>query len=109
MPKKYELSVCKKKKKNWTTLNVQINYKENNTGFQTEDLLQQDGDFLVRESTNSPGQYVLSGMHKGRIKHLLLVDPNGVVRSFTCTQIRYQSHCYDVLQQWYSKRPNKKS
>ena len=35
----------------------------------------------MRESTNSPGQYVLSGMHKGRIKHLLLVDPNGVVSS----------------------------
>ncbi len=46
---------------------------------QTEDLLVMDGDFLVRESTNSPGQYVLSGMHKGRIKHLLLVDPHGVV------------------------------
>ena len=58
----------------------------NDTGFQTEDLLQQDGDFLVRESTNSPGQYVLSGMHKGRIKHLLLVDPNGVVSISTCTQ-----------------------
>ena len=24
---------------------------------------------------------MLSGMHKGRIKHLLLVDPNGVVCS----------------------------
>ena len=38
-----------------------------------------DGDFLVRESVNSPGQYVLSGMHNGRIRHLLLVDPQGVV------------------------------
>lgn len=48
---------------------------------QTEDLLKKDGDFLVRESTKSPGQFVLSGMHSGRIRHLLLVDPEGVVRT----------------------------
>ena len=42
-------------------------------------MLGRDGDFLVRESTNTTGQYVLSGMHGGRVKHLLLVDPSGVV------------------------------
>jgi len=39
----------------------------------------QDGDFLVRESQGSPGQYVLTGMQGGVKKHLLLVDPEGVV------------------------------
>ncbi|XP_037830087.1 SHC-transforming protein 2 isoform X2 [Kryptolebias marmoratus] len=46
-----------------------------------EKLLVQDGDFLVRESTTNPGQYVLTGMHCGLPKHLLLVDPEGVVRT----------------------------
>lgn len=38
-----------------------------------------NGDFLVRESQGSPGQYVLTGMQGGVKKHLLLVDPEGVV------------------------------
>lgn len=38
-----------------------------------------DGDFLVRESQGSPGQYVLTGMNNGTPKHLLLIDPEGVV------------------------------
>ncbi|XP_008830007.1 SHC-transforming protein 4 [Nannospalax galili] len=46
-----------------------------------ERLLVKDGDFLVRESTSSPGQYVLSGLQGGRAKHLLLVDPEGKVRT----------------------------
>jgi len=40
-----------------------------------------DGDFLVRESQGSSGQYVLTGMQSGIRKHLLLVDPEGVVRT----------------------------
>ncbi|XP_078573281.1 SHC-transforming protein 1-like isoform X4 [Branchiostoma floridae x Branchiostoma japonicum] len=48
---------------------------------QAEELLEEDGDFLVRESTTSQGQYVLSGMQEGRVKHLLLVDPQGIVRT----------------------------
>ncbi|KAF3690974.1 SHC-transforming protein 2 [Channa argus] len=44
-----------------------------------EKLLVRDGDFLVRESTTNPGQYVLTGMNRGLPKHLLLVDPQGVV------------------------------
>ncbi|NXM23885.1 SHC2 protein, partial [Oxyruncus cristatus] len=46
-----------------------------------ERLLQVDGDFLVRDSLTNPGQYVLTGMHSGQPKHLLLVDPEGVVRT----------------------------
>lgn len=46
-----------------------------------EKLLQMDGDFLVRDSITNPGQYVLTGMHSGQPKHLLLVDPEGVVRA----------------------------
>ncbi|CAN0264767.1 unnamed protein product [Lampetra fluviatilis] len=46
-----------------------------------EKLLSRDGDFLVRESGSTPGQYVLTGMQGGRPKHLLLVDPEGVVRT----------------------------
>lgn len=39
----------------------------------------QDGDFLVRESVACPGQFVLTGLQGGSPKHLLLVDPEGVV------------------------------
>nr|XP_057920214.1 SHC-transforming protein 3 [Doryrhamphus excisus]XP_057920215.1 SHC-transforming protein 3 [Doryrhamphus excisus] len=46
-----------------------------------EKLLRDDGDFLVRKSTTNPGSYVLTGMHKGLAKHLLLVDPEGTVRT----------------------------
>ncbi|KAJ3598269.1 hypothetical protein NHX12_001780 [Muraenolepis orangiensis] len=46
-----------------------------------ERLLTRDGDFLVRESGTTPGQYVLTGQQGGQPKHLLLVDPEGVVRT----------------------------
>ncbi|XP_012929931.1 SHC-transforming protein 4 isoform X3 [Heterocephalus glaber] len=46
-----------------------------------ESLLVKDGDFLVRESATSPGQYVLSGLQGSQAKHLLLVDPEGKVRT----------------------------
>lgn len=45
-----------------------------------EQLLKNDGDFLVRESQNTPGQFVLSGLNSTP-KHLLLIDPEGVVRT----------------------------
>ncbi|KAF8771785.1 SHC-transforming protein 1-like isoform X1 [Argiope bruennichi] len=48
---------------------------------ESEALVVRDGDFLVRESQGSPGQYVLTGMQNGIRKHLLLVDPEGVVRT----------------------------
>lgn len=46
-----------------------------------ERLLQKDGDFLVRESTNTEGQFVLSGMQDNNKKHLLLINPEGIVRT----------------------------
>ena len=46
-----------------------------------ENLLVRDGDFLVRESTTNPEQYVLTGLQNGYPKHLLLIDPEGVVSS----------------------------
>uniref|UniRef100_A0AAX7SE19 SHC-transforming protein 1 n=1 Tax=Astatotilapia calliptera TaxID=8154 RepID=A0AAX7SE19_ASTCA len=48
---------------------------------EAEKLLTRDGDFLVRESGTTPGQYVLTGQQGGQPKHLLLVDPEGVVRT----------------------------
>lgn len=48
-----------------------------------------DGDFLVRESVTSPGQFVLSGLQGGQAKHLLLVDPEGKVRLSS----RHAPHC----------------
>lgn len=47
---------------------------------EAENLLQKDGDFLVRESTNTiERQFVLSGMQDNNKKHLLLIDPEGIV------------------------------
>ncbi|NXN96534.1 SHC1 protein, partial [Rhinopomastus cyanomelas] len=48
---------------------------------EAEKLLKINGDFLVRESTTTRGQYVLTGLQGGQPKHLLLVDPEGVVRT----------------------------
>ncbi|XP_036598224.1 SHC-transforming protein 3 [Trichosurus vulpecula] len=48
---------------------------------EAEQLLKKDGDFLVRKSTTNPGSYVLTGIHNGQVKHLLLVDPEGTVRT----------------------------
>lgn len=39
----------------------------------SEALLKADGDFLVRESQGSSGQYVLTGLNAGQPKHLLLI------------------------------------
>ncbi|KAM6980581.1 SHC-transforming protein 1-like [Aplochiton taeniatus] len=52
---------------------------------QAETLLSCSGDFLVRESNSAPGQYVLSGLEGASVRHLLLVDPQGQVR--TCDQV----------------------
>lgn len=49
-------------------------------------MLTNDGEFLVRESSNKAGQYVLSGMKGGLVVHLLLVDPEGVV---SCLPLAY--------------------
>ena len=59
---------------------------------ESELLVIRDGDFLVRESQVSSGQYVLTGMQSSCRKHLLLVDPEGVV-SFVDSFHYYQSNC----------------
>lgn len=46
-----------------------------------ESLLIAEGDFLVRESQGKHGQYVLTGLAAKTPKHLLLIDPEGVVRT----------------------------
>ncbi|KAL4228070.1 SHC (Src y 2 domain containing) transforming protein [Mactra antiquata] len=70
---------------NGDTKNVSPIFEEwfhgNLTRKEAEKLLQNDGDFLVRQSSADTNQYVLSGRQNGVIKHLLLVDPEGVVRT----------------------------
>lgn len=46
-----------------------------------ETMLQNDGDFLVRESLSYQGQYILTALQDGVPMHLLLVDPQGRVRT----------------------------
>lgn len=48
---------------------------------ESEARVVEDGDFLVRESQGNPGQFVLTGMQGVVRRHLLLVDPAGVVRT----------------------------
>lgn len=63
---------------------------------EAEKLLKKDGDFLVRKSPNSEGQFVLSGMQDNTKKHLLLVDPEGIVRIlFNC----FLATIKDILRQ----------
>ncbi|XP_020286969.1 SHC-transforming protein 1 isoform X2 [Pseudomyrmex gracilis] len=68
---------------------------------EAESMLTRDGDFLVRESHGSPDQYVLTGMHNGTAKHLLLIDPEGVVRTkdrvFDSVSHLVNHHCDNVL------------
>ncbi|XP_077478454.1 SHC-transforming protein 3 [Stigmatopora argus] len=56
-------------------------YRDKMSRRDAEKLLREDGDFLVRKSATNPGSYVLTGMHNGMAKHLLLVDPEGTVRT----------------------------
>ncbi|XP_043482025.1 SHC-transforming protein 1 [Leptopilina heterotoma] len=69
--------------------------------FEAESMLSRDGDFLVRESQGSPGQYVLTGMNNGTPKHLLLIDPEGVVRTkdrvFDSVSHLVNHHCDHAL------------
>ena len=49
-----------------------------------EQLLINDGDYLVRETNKAERQYVLSGRYKGECRHIFLVDPSGVVNQTIC-------------------------
>ena len=52
------------------------------TRTEAEELLKEDGDFLVREAGTPSGQYVLSGRMSGQCQHFALVDmENNVVRT----------------------------
>ena len=59
-----------------------------------ESLIKQDGDFLIRESSSTHGQYVLTGMRDGVPRHLLLVDPNGNVSKKGRRNAIYQKHLF---------------
>lgn len=48
---------------------------------EAESLIHNDGDFLVRESLLNPGKYILTVMQGDTKKHLLLVDPDGKIRT----------------------------
>ncbi|CAG4965517.1 unnamed protein product [Colias eurytheme] len=66
-----------------------------------ERLVVEDGQFLVRESSACAGQFVLTGARRGAHKHLLLVDPNGVVRTkdrvFESVPHLIKYHCTNEL------------
>lgn len=72
-----------------------------------ERLLTDSGDFLVRESSSSPGQYVLSGLQGATAKHLLLVDPEGMVsqggRIHLRCHLEHKSLCIYKLTAYISK------
>ncbi|CAF3480703.1 unnamed protein product [Rotaria sordida] len=70
----------------WDIMNNLDVYKENwfhgkISREEAEHLLTHSGDFLVRESVKIPGQFILSGRYQNQFKHLLLVDPEGVIRT----------------------------
>nr|XP_051703467.1 SHC-transforming protein 3 isoform X1 [Oryctolagus cuniculus]XP_051703471.1 SHC-transforming protein 3 isoform X1 [Oryctolagus cuniculus] len=63
------------------TLQAEPWYQGEMSRKEAEGLLEKDGDFLVRKSTTNSGSFVLTGMHNGQAKHLLLVDPEGTIRT----------------------------
>eukprot|EP00112_Aurelia_sp_Birch-Aquarium-sp1_P004083 Seg1464.8 transcript_id=Seg1464.8/GoldUCD/mRNA.D3Y31 product="SHC-transforming protein 1" protein_id=Seg1464.8/GoldUCD/D3Y31 len=63
------------------TLNDKAWFHGNISRIDAEMLIEADGQYLVRESSSSKGQYVLSGMKDSQHRHLLLVDPKGQVRT----------------------------
>lgn len=77
-------------------LNAEPWYQGEMSRKEAEALLQEDGDFLVRKSTTNPGSFVLTGMHNGQAKHLLLVDPEGTVRhgQAAFSKLRTTSDCF---------------
>ncbi|XP_034934049.1 SHC-transforming protein 1 [Chelonus insularis] len=82
-------------------LKLEVWYHGSVSRSEAEAMLTKDGDFLVRESQGSPGQYVLTGMNNGTPKHLLLIDPEGVVRTkdriFDSVSHLVNHHCDNAL------------
>ena len=61
-------------------------------------MLEEDGEFLVRESTSQAGQFVLTGMQGGKPRHILLVDPEGVVSGLVAFRLLYSTMLHVCLQ-----------
>lgn len=69
-------------KSNEKILQSEIWYHGSITRSYAEALILKEGDFLVRDSQKAKGiQFVLSGVIASQPKHLLLVDPDGKVRT----------------------------
>lgn len=64
-----------------TPLESEVWYHGPMSRAEAELLLEDEGDFLVRESKSKA---VLSGVQNGQPRHLLLVDPEGKVRIVCC-------------------------
>lgn len=68
---------------------------------EAESLIRNDGDFLVRESLLNPGKYILTVMQGDTKKHLLLVDPDGKIRTkeklFDSISHLIYYHCENAL------------
>ena len=72
-------------------INNQPWFHGNISRIDAEMLIESDGQFLVRESSSSKGQYVLSGMKGSQHCHLLLVDPEGQVIILSSMQEWHQN------------------
>ena len=58
---------------------------------EAEGLLDGEGEFLVRESTKMPGQFVLTGLSPDGPQHLLLMDKSGKVCASQALAVIVQS------------------
>jgi len=74
---------------------------------QCDELLSHDGDFLVRESPSTRGQFVLSGRHSGHVRHLLLVDPEGKVLTPLFIFCFIDLHYYSIVVSLFQLSKNK--
>lgn len=53
---------------------------------ETEEMLRQNGDFLVRESSKKPGSYVLS-VQWGGLRHFIILQDEPVSKSYIITEV----------------------
>ncbi|XP_031617097.1 breast cancer anti-estrogen resistance protein 3 homolog isoform X2 [Contarinia nasturtii] len=63
-----------------------------------EELVEKDGDFLVRDCVSQPGNFVLTCMSKGSILHFVinkvLIQPDTV---YERVQYQFEDDCYDTV------------